>query len=342
MADEIYIDFIKKDNNEGIEIKGKDMIKLNAPFVYLSDDTPLLTSAQDLAGAINELFQGGSGGGDEADADYEKWQNLIEPAENQAVFLVRVPNTAAKHVIMTIGYAIDMYYEDTWTVDWGDGTSSTGYSRQGPVSHDYSAIGEYTVIFTSHMVSCNNSAAVTSSPTISNKNNAALIMAKYGDLIHAESNLNSAPFTSQEELRYVKLCDDTVFSKYFFSSCGSLRTIFFNKTIETIYDNMFTSCQTLDISNLKFSALSIGKNAFNFCMNIKEIAMPQCNMIGDRAFALCYGLRKAIFPKCYNVSTLAFQSCRALVQTSFADDCVFDTEAFDGCTSLYPYPSDNT
>ena len=284
----------------------------------------------------------GSGGGDEADADYEKWQNLIEPAENQAVFLVRVPNTAAKHVIMTIGYAIDMYYEDTWTVDWGDGTSSTGYSRQGHVTHDYSAIGEYTVIFTSHMVSCNNSAAVTSSPTISSKNNAALIMAKYGDLIHAESNLNSAPFTSQEELRYVKLCDDTVFSKYFFSSCGSLRTIFFDGNIETIYDNMFTSCQTLDISNLKFNSLSIGKNAFNFCHNIKEISMPQCNMIGDRAFALCYGLHKAIFPKCYNVSNLAFQSCRALVQTSFADDCVFDTEAFDGCTSLYPYPSDNT
>ena len=64
MADENYIDFIKKDNNEGIEIKGKDMIKLNAPLVYLSDDTPLLTNAQDLAGAINELFQGGSGGGD--------------------------------------------------------------------------------------------------------------------------------------------------------------------------------------------------------------------------------------------------------------------------------------
>ena len=196
MADENYIDFIKKDSNEGIEIKGKDMVKLNAPFVYLSDDTPLLTTAQDLAGAINELFQGGSGGGDEADADYEKWQNLIEPAENQAVFLVRVPNTAAKSITMTIGYAIDMYYEDTWTVDWGDGTSSTGYRRQGPVSHDYSAIGEYTVIFTSHMVSCNNSAAVTSAGNSS----ALLIMAKYGSLIHAESNLNSMPFNSQTYL----------------------------------------------------------------------------------------------------------------------------------------------
>ena len=338
MADENYIDFIKKDNNEGIEIKGKDMIKLNAPFVYLSDDTPLLTTAQDLAGAINELFQGGSGGGDEADADYEKWQNLIEPAENQAVFLVRVPNTAAKSITMTIGYAIDMYYEDTWTVDWGDGTSSTGYSRQGPVSHDYSAIGEYTVIFTSHMVSCNNSAAVTSAGNSS----ALLIMAKYGSLIHAESNLNSMPFNSQTYLRYVRLIDDTVFAERYFTSCSALRNIFFSGTIETIYDYMFTACYTLDFSNLKFSVLNIGAYAFNSCYNLKKIEMPECNTIGKGAFGMCDGLRKAVFPKCYSVSEYAFQACYALNQAVFADNCTFGADVFSNCYSLYPYPSDNT
>ncbi len=338
MADENYIDFIKKDSNEGIEIKGKDMVKLNAPFVYLSDDTPLLTTAQDLAGAINELFQGGSGGGDEADADYEKWQNLIEPAENQAVFLVRVPNTAAKSITMTIGYAIDMYYEDTWTVDWGDGTSSTGYSRQGPVSHDYSAIGEYTVIFTSHMVSCNNSAAVTSAGNSS----ALLIMAKYGSLIHAESNLNSMPFNSQTYLRYVRLIDDTVFAERYFTSCSALRNIFFSGTIETIYDYMFTACYTLDFSNLKFSVLNIGAYAFNSCYNLKKIEMPECNTIGKGAFGMCDGLRKAVFPKCYSVSEYAFQACYALNQAVFADNCTFGADVFSNCYSLYPYPSDNT
>lgn len=338
MADENYIDFIKKDNNEGIEIKGKDMIKLNAPFVYLSDDTPLLTSAQDLAGAINELFQGGSGGGDEADADYEKWQNLIEPAENQAVFLVRVPNTAAKSITMTIGYAIDMYYEDTWTVDWGDGTSSTGYSRQGPVTHDYSAIGEYTVIFTSHMVSCNNSAAVTSAGNSS----ALLIMAKYGSLIHAESNLNSMPFNSQTYLRYVRLIDDTVFAERYFTSCSALRNIFFSGTIETIYDYMFTACYTLDFSNLKFSVLNIGAYAFNSCYNLKKIEMPECNVVGANAFGYCYSLKKAMLPKCYSVGASAFSACYALNQAVFADNCTFGTDAFSNCCSLYPYPSDNT
>ena len=39
----------------GAEISGRDVIRLNAPKVILSPDTPLLTKAQDLAGAINEL-----------------------------------------------------------------------------------------------------------------------------------------------------------------------------------------------------------------------------------------------------------------------------------------------
>lgn len=278
----------------------------------------------------------------EHDADYEKWQNLIEPAENQAVFLVRVPNTAAKSITMTIGYAIDMYYEDTWTVDWGDGTSSTGYSRQGPVSHDYSAIGEYTVIFTSHMVSCNNSAAVTSSSTVSNKNNASLIMAKYGDLIHAESNLNGIALSCQECLRYVKLCDETVFRDSYFQSCQALRTIFFNGTIETVDHNMFIGCHSLDFSNLKFNLLNIGEHAFNACNNLRSIELSECNTIGKDAFGYCGSLRKAVFPKCYSVGADAFRACYALNQAVFADNCTFGADVFSNCYSLYPYPSDNT
>lgn len=49
----------------GIEIYGRDVVLLNAPEVRLSPDTPLLTKAQDVAGAINELFQSGTGGGDD-------------------------------------------------------------------------------------------------------------------------------------------------------------------------------------------------------------------------------------------------------------------------------------
>ena len=62
-----------EEEKEGIQIKGKDVIFLNAAKIYPPQDpdllpdgqyTPLLTEAQDIVGAINELFQCGSGGGD--------------------------------------------------------------------------------------------------------------------------------------------------------------------------------------------------------------------------------------------------------------------------------------
>lgn len=50
-----------KTYKEGELIKGKDFIRLESPLVLLSKKTPLLTEAQDVAGAINELFQSGTG-----------------------------------------------------------------------------------------------------------------------------------------------------------------------------------------------------------------------------------------------------------------------------------------
>lgn len=66
MNDENFIDLYCDDTaeKEGIEIKGRDVILLDAPEVLLSPDTPLLTEAQDIAGAINELFQSGGEGSD--------------------------------------------------------------------------------------------------------------------------------------------------------------------------------------------------------------------------------------------------------------------------------------
>ena len=46
----------------GVEIYGRDVIHLNGK---VTSKTPLLTTAQDFAGAINELFQSGTGGGDD-------------------------------------------------------------------------------------------------------------------------------------------------------------------------------------------------------------------------------------------------------------------------------------
>lgn len=70
MDDESYIDLYTAtdeetgEETEGMIVKGKDVVMLNAPEVLLSPETPLLTEAQDVAGAINELFGLGAKGGD--------------------------------------------------------------------------------------------------------------------------------------------------------------------------------------------------------------------------------------------------------------------------------------
>lgn len=70
MADENYIDLYTAtdeetgEETEGMIVKGKDVVMLDAPEVLLSPETPLLTEAQDVAGAINELFGLGAKGGD--------------------------------------------------------------------------------------------------------------------------------------------------------------------------------------------------------------------------------------------------------------------------------------
>lgn len=130
-----------KTEKEGVQIKGKDIVYLNAPEVRLSKDTPLLTDAQDLAGAINELFSYGEGGGEDYVKPWKRpsdWPVLPAPNDNQVIFLVTTALNPSPYC--SVGtrpldqYAFPenngSYPEDlTINIDWGDGNTSTGVYR---------------------------------------------------------------------------------------------------------------------------------------------------------------------------------------------------------------------
>ena len=294
------------DNEEyGIEIKGKNVVKLNADKVLVK--TPLLTTAQDLAGAINELFQGGSGE-TPADSDYEKWLSLPEPADNQAVFLVRA---VEGYMSCSINAGLPYDYVEQaegWSVDWGDGTIETFINWRTSASHTYATAGEYTVTITNI---CGDNTYAVSSGT-------QWIMAKYGDNVYVDKVIGGTSgqkLSSEKYLRYVRLSPDTDFSENFFSSDYSLRKIEFNGTLSAVPGYCFYNCA-----------------------NLKEFDLSKCTSIGNYAFGYCYSLEKAQAPLCTQVGDSAFRYCYRLMETEFSESCTFGEKSFDYCYALYPKP----
>ena len=313
MADENYIDFIKKDNNEGIEIKGKDMVKLNAPFVYLSDDTPLLTTAQDLAGAINELFQGGSGGGDEA--DYTAWQNLTEPEKHQSIMIVRVfneDNRTATILIQRSCYGVDgskTFFN--WTINWGDGTiENIDATSKNSFNHTYSALGDYIVI-----ASCNDNIpeGYVTSAIIGNHSNIFspyMVAAKWG-------TFGTMGLSDFAYLKYIKINLSTVYSLGFQNDI-SLKQVIAKVNLK---ESCFSGCANLKFDMIEFNAVSEVPNySFDGCIYLTDVNFPDCTKIENHAFRNCINLQSA----------------------EFAENCAISSGAFTGCAKLYPHPDGTT
>ena len=355
------------DNEEyGIEIKGKNVVKLNADKVLVK--TPLLTSAQDLAGAINELFQGGSGE-TSADSDYAKWLSLPEPADNQAVFLIRAVNGYMTAQINT-GVIDTSTPEKTvgYSIDWGDGTVNIFTNWRSVASHAYTTSGEYVVTFT-NICGDNTVATVTYSQ-------ARLIMGKYGNHMYGS-------LMSQQYLRYVRLAPDTQIGANFFNNCYCLKEIEWDGVISELFQGMFANCRVLNFDNINFKSVSeiprncfqgcyslkkipvsgytsIGTYAFNNCYNLTDISSSICESIGDGAFQNCYGLRNVKVNNCvsvgnsafgwnYSLSTVSLENCTtigddvfcycySLANLTLAKDCTFGEDCFESCYCLYPKP----
>ena len=124
MADENYIEVYADDetHKEGTLIKGKDVIQLEAPEVLLSPDTPLLTEAQDVAGAINELFRSGSGGGDDV--------YIVQGSPSElSVTVVRNRSSDAPEYEPHTFYFTSRQFKKTTTISSGKGSKTTEWCK---------------------------------------------------------------------------------------------------------------------------------------------------------------------------------------------------------------------
>lgn len=337
---------------EGIEIKGKDVIRLNAPEVLLSPDTPLLTEAQDIAGAINELFQYDPEGGDEEWQPPDDWIPVPEPGPNEIYLLVETtPKNNWYYASMADPETGREIYEDI-TIDWGDGTFSSASGR-----HYYQEPGQYLIHIYSDKYTLFLGSTNWNSPAV-------LLIAKLGSdiSVYFDDTQTKSTFNGQYKLRYIKINNPniTTLTENFANCCYALCRFDMASKIKILKNYAFYFCcnltnvdfsetETLPGSALVYSGIkqlellkctSIG--GISNMYSLKKIYAPLCETILNNACMGDYRLAEIYAPLCTNVGSSAFQQNYSLSKATFSENCVFGKNCFDMCYNLYPHPDEST
>ncbi|MBP1561882.1 MAG: leucine-rich repeat domain-containing protein [Oscillospiraceae bacterium] len=363
-----------KTNKEGVQIKGKDVILLNAPEVKLSPKTPLLTKAQDVAGAINELFQLDPGGGDsdyKSDPDWEIWKQLPEPKPNQVIYGIRIVDLSyAKGSVYYTEYEknsdgiynpvesskvechfyflLGGYKDDdgdtcdpAYTIDWGDGTTS---------SHPGGKIKDAK----SEVMGVNGWNAGQNSLCHRYTETGLYIVTvtideKCGSFYGPDTNVNNNGNTSFDNVRAPR----TVFAKvgtavpthnYPANVIGCPRYIKFLQiprelfhAQEAFYNSPTNSDYALQFINTITQMSQMKANQFANCYSLTEngVDCSAVESIANYAFYGCYSLRKLVLPNCTSIGANAFYNCYGLKSIE-APNCIsIGGNAFYNCYALH-------
>lgn len=305
-------------------------------------------------------FGGGGGDKPEHDWDYQKWLDLPEPNDNQAVFLIQAAD-GFLNCYFYIGYNDydSSITEDGFSIDWGDGSDTEIFAANiMAISHLYAEPGEYVVTFT-HIYKAFGIGKYNTGSAY-----ARIIMAKYGRDILIPNN--SSGFADCRYLRYVRLSPDVIPSNVstgFFSRCFSLKEIEWEGTITELTQNMFFACYNLNFDTLNFdiNSFDIPSGCFESCFGLKiqklptakitsigyqafygcqftSINLPNCTSIGAQAFSQSRSLKEIIAPNCTFVDQYAFNTCLVLSKAIFSEECTFGSNCFTSCYGLYPKP----
>ena len=327
-----FVDMFKSDENdvngvreEGMYIKGRDSIYLDAPAIYPSRDTPLLTDAQDFVGAINELFQDGGGGGEWQPPAW--WIPVPEPEPYEILVLVWVTSTNKYFGLSLVNNETGQSAEGALSCDWGDGTQTnipTGVWWGGNFSHTFDEPGQYLIkITTTEELNVVQSSNTYCYWQIIKTGSNILFVSDY----YNKHGYISTPFLNHHRLKYIKI--------------NNLKGLPADKI-----GNYFANDYALQKIELKKPIVG---NVPNMCFFGNQITDSQqifdgksVNIIGGYAFANCYSLRKIILPNCTYIGDYAFQNCYNLEEVVVAEGCTFGKDCFQSCYSLYPRPDGST
>lgn len=345
-----------KTYKEGQLIKGKDFIRLESPLVLPSKNTPLLTNAQDLVGAINELKKGlDEGGGDDKWVRPTDWPAISAPEANQIKILISTQwNTSPYESFYIYSYkqgTTAKKFDGTTTasVDWGDGfvetialpntvnnvssghyffDTSNGTWNDGPILNNGAHVFVITVTLPDN----------------------AYISVEYLNCepleIYVGKNVKfySVIVRNQEMLEHVKFFDwqpsgeNNAGDSYgILSNNYVLQKVDATEPLNRIPARAFSDCHLL--SEVDLSACTEIAEYGLYNTDVTQIASDTLNTLGDNGLSNCYQLQKVSTPNLSVISgRSAFANSYNITDVIIADNCTYPSGTFSSQYKWYDNP----
>ena len=132
-----------------------------------------------------------------------------------------------------------------------------------------------------------------------------------------------------------------------FSNCPSLENVELSSSLQSIGDNAFQRCEKLKSIEIPASVTSLGSYVFHKCSSLENVELSSSlQSIGDNAFQKCNTLRRIRIPAgVTRLGTSVFYECDDLEEIESeslrypAEDGVLFKVADDGKRILVRYPS---
>lgn len=124
----------------------------------------------------------------------------------------------------------------------------------------------------------------------------------------------------------------TSIGKGAFSTCSALTSIEFPSSLETIGEYAFSGSGLTSVTVPE--GVVLGKSAFYFCKNLKEVVIYSTETLPTGAFQKCTALESVALPEGTVAAEGAFAECTALTSVSLPSTLEALTGTFNGCTAL--------
>lgn len=119
-----------------------------------------------------------------------------------------------------------------------------------------------------------------------------------------------------------------------FSNCTNLKRITLPISSEEIKEYMFSNCEHLITLNMPHPK-AILNNAFEYCLDLKDIDLSQTTHIGNYAFVGCESIENVQFnPNLSHIGKNAFFGCISLSSIEIPANVYIHSQAFANCTGL--------